>query len=102
MPSTDPRCNDHRHLPNLPAAATRLRAVEIPGPAGRLEGLVNAPDSWSSRSRLYCALVCHPHPPSGGTLHNKVVYNAMKALTGLGTYGPAHQFPRDRPQRRHA
>ena len=65
------------------AATTRLRAVEIPGPAGRLEGLVNAPDSGVAESP-YCALVCHPHPPSGGTMHNKVVYHAMKALTGLG------------------
>ena len=30
------------------------------------------------------ALVCHPHPLFGGTLHNKVVYQAAKALDGLG------------------
>jgi alpha/beta superfamily hydrolase len=68
---------------DLPSATTRLLAVEIPGPAGRLEGLVNAPDAEITEAP-FCALVCHPHPPSGGTLHNKVVYNAMKALTGLG------------------
>ncbi len=28
----------------------------------------------------FAALVCHPHPKGGGTLHNKVVYHAMKAL----------------------
>jgi len=28
----------------------------------------------------FAALVCHPHPTGGGTLHNKVVYHAMKAL----------------------
>ena len=72
--------------PDQPAAALRLRAVEIPGPAGMLEGLVNAPDSGttSAGSVPLCALVCHPHPPSGGTMHNKVVYHAMKALTSLG------------------
>ena len=64
-------------------APTRLRAVEIPGPAGRLEGLVNAPDAGAPEAP-FCALVCHPHPPSGGTMHNKVVYHAMKALTALG------------------
>ena len=32
----------------------------------------------------HCALVCHPHPLYGGTMHNKVVYNAMKALAGFG------------------
>ena len=30
------------------------------------------------------ALVCHPHPQFGGTLHNKVVFRAAKAATGLG------------------
>ena len=28
----------------------------------------------------FAALVCHPHPLGGGTMHNKVVYHAMKAL----------------------
>ena len=58
----------------MPASA--LRTVSIPGPAGRLEGLLNAgaPDA------PFAALVCHPHPLGGGTLHNKVVYHAMKAL----------------------
>jgi alpha/beta superfamily hydrolase len=61
-----------------------LRSVEIAGPAGRLEGLLN-PGSPDAR---YAALVCHPHPLGGGTMHNKVVYHAMKALNdpawGLG------------------
>lgn len=57
-------------------AEVRLRTVELFGPAGRLEGVVNeaAPDA------AFCALVCHPHPKGGGTLHNKVVYHAMKTL----------------------
>jgi alpha/beta superfamily hydrolase len=52
--------------------------VDLRGPAGRLEALLNAgaPDS------RYAALVCHPHPLGGGTLHNKVVYHAMKVLNG--------------------
>jgi uncharacterized protein len=58
-----------------------LRTVDdLRGPAGRLEALLNsgAPDA------PYAALVCHPHPLGGGTLHNKVVYHAMKALQSLG------------------
>jgi alpha/beta superfamily hydrolase len=53
-----------------------LRSVDLTGPAGRLEALVNegAPDA------PFAALVCHPHPLGGGTMHNKVVYHAMKAL----------------------
>jgi alpha/beta superfamily hydrolase len=31
----------------------------------------------------YTALLCHPHPLGGGTMHNKVVYHAMKAMNSL-------------------
>jgi uncharacterized protein len=57
-----------------------IQSVELAGPAGRLEALLNTgkPDA------PYTALVCHPHPMGGGTMHNKVVYHAMKALHGLG------------------
>jgi alpha/beta superfamily hydrolase len=61
-----------------------LRNVNLSGPAGRLEALLNE----GSADARYAALVCHPHPLAGGTLHNKVVYHAMKALNasefGLG------------------
>jgi alpha/beta superfamily hydrolase len=58
-----------------------LRTVDdLRGPAGRLEALLN-PGSPTAR---FAALVCHPHPLGGGTLHNKVVYHAMKALQSLG------------------
>lgn len=30
------------------------------------------------------ALICHPHPLFGGTMHNKVVYQAAKSLDALG------------------
>lgn len=65
-------------------AGAMLRSIELTGPAGRLEALLNegAPDA------PYAALMCHPHPKGGGTMHNKVVYHAMKALNapefGLG------------------
>jgi alpha/beta superfamily hydrolase len=57
-----------------------IRTLHLNGPAGRLEALLNAgaPDA------AYAALVCHPHPLYGGTLHNKVVFHAMKALNGFG------------------
>ena len=32
----------------------------------------------------YCAVVCHPHPKGGGTMHNKVVYHAAKVFERLG------------------
>ncbi|WP_041855466.1 alpha/beta hydrolase [Candidatus Korobacter versatilis] len=58
----------------------QIRSFFLEGPAGRLEALLNAgkPDAQ------FAAVVCHPHPLYGGTMHNKVVYNAMKALRGFG------------------
>lgn len=61
-----------------------MRSVDLTGPAGRLEALLDEgePDP------PFAALVCHPHPHAGGNLHNKVVYQAMKAISdpqwGLG------------------
>lgn len=59
---------------------SEIRSFFLQGPAGRLEALLNQgqPDA------KYAALVCHPHPLYGGTVHNKVVYRAMKALNGFG------------------
>ncbi len=57
-----------------------INSFFIPGPAGRLEALLNA----GSAEATHAALVCHPHPLYGGTVHNKVVYRAMKALNSFG------------------
>lgn len=59
----------------------RIRSVDdLRGPAGRLEAVLN-----DGRSDAPCAaLVCHPHPVYGGTMHNKVVYHAMKAFQAHG------------------
>jgi alpha/beta superfamily hydrolase len=60
--------------------STEIRSFFLDGPAGRLEALLNA----GSQQASHAALVCHPHPLFGGTLHNKVVFRAMKALNGFG------------------
>jgi hypothetical protein len=58
-----------------------LRTVDdLRGPAGRLEALLNA----GTPNAPYAALVCHPHPLGGGTMHNKVVYHTMKAFQSFG------------------
>ena|SRR5579862_1542516 len=57
-----------------------IRSLFLNGPAGRLEALLNA----GSEQATYAAVVCHPHPLFGGTLHNKVVFHAMKALHSFG------------------
>ena len=60
--------------------SSTIRSLQLNGPSGQLEALLNAgvPDA------AYAALVCHPHPLYGGTLHNKVVFHAMKALNSFG------------------
>ena len=58
----------------------QIRSLFLPGPAGRLEALLNGGAPDASRA----ALVCHPHPLFGGTMHNKVVFHAMKALNAFG------------------
>lgn len=57
-----------------------IRSLSLPGPAGRLEALLNA----GSPNATHAAVVCHPHPLFGGTLHNKVVFHTMKALNNFG------------------
>ena len=57
-----------------------LRTVDLRGPAGRLEALLNE----GASDAQFVGLVCHPHPLGGGTLHNKVVYHAMKAFQSIG------------------
>ena len=60
---------------------SQIKSIDdLRGPAGRLEALLNT----SRDDAPYAALVCHPHPSGGGTMHNKVVYHAMKAFSSFG------------------
>jgi alpha/beta superfamily hydrolase len=62
------------------AQNSTIRSLFLEGPAGRLEALLNA----GAENATHAAVVCHPHPLFGGTLHNKVVFHTMKALNGFG------------------
>jgi len=62
--------------PVLSPLTPRLRSLELAGHAGRLEAVLNEGDP----DARFAALVCHPHPLGGGSLHNKVVYHVMKVL----------------------
>ncbi len=59
----------------------KIESLFIPGPAGRLEALIEEPDD---RAPVEAALVCHPHPQHGGTMHNKVVYRIARGLRRAG------------------
>ena len=58
------------------------RTIFLAGPVGRLEAILWTPARPDPVS--LAAVLCHPHPLYGGTLHNKVVYHAAKSLDSLG------------------
>lgn len=68
-----------RDLPPFPSDTASL---SLTGPAGRLEVAVDIPIAHEARRGV--AVLCHPNPPDGGTMHNKVVTMAARALTELG------------------
>ena len=75
-----------------------LRHVDVYGTAGRLEALYRDLQDPGA-----IAVVCHPHPMGGGTLHNKVVFRAARGLEaanvatlrfnfrGVGASGGRHE-----------
>ena len=58
---------------------TTVRVREIPGPAGRLEAILDEPPSVRA-----AVVLGHPHPQYGGTMHTKVVYQGAKAFSRTG------------------
>ena len=53
----------------------------IPAPHGQLEAILKEPRDGRAHG---VALVLHPHPLGGGTMHNKVVFRAAAALNDAG------------------
>ena len=70
----------------------QLLALDIPAPHGILDGLLRLPDTLpgAPETPRMAAVVCHPHPQFGGTMHNKVVFRITQALVDLGM--PALRF----------
>ncbi len=61
--------------------ARRIESHSLRGPAGNLEALLEEPDHRPARM---VAVLCHPHPLFGGTMHNKVVYRMAHGLRRAG------------------
>jgi alpha/beta superfamily hydrolase len=59
--------------------------VDLAGPAGRLEALLEGSDDAA-----FAAVVCHPHPALGGTMHTHAAYRLAKAVVARG--GAALRF----------
>lgn len=65
-----------------PAAPhSRIVPLELEGPAGPLEALLQERDA---HDHALTAVVCHPHPLYGGNLHNKVAHRTASTLHALG------------------
>ena len=58
----------------------RIESLFLNGPAGRLEAICEEPEGEPRET----ALVCHPHPQYGGTMHNKVVHRISRGLRRAG------------------
>lgn len=60
---------------------SKREAVVIPGPSGKLEGILSTPSQG-----LACglAVICHPHPAHEGTMNNKVVHFLAKTFHDNG------------------
>tara|TARA_R110000868_G_scaffold124730_4_gene329542 strand:+ start:9603 stop:10277 length:675 start_codon:yes stop_codon:yes gene_type:complete len=54
----------------------------INGNAGQIETVINTAKDQNNSE--YIAIICHPHPLHGGTMHNKVVHTASKSFNELG------------------
>ena len=64
--------------PSVPAART-VGAVDVPGPSGRIEGLWSDPGGDRP-----AAVIGHPHPAHGGSMHSKVVHTVYRVLDAAG------------------
>ncbi len=68
------------NLNHVSVQNSTIKSFFLDGAAGRLEALLNA----GAETATHAAVICHPHPLFGGTLHNKVVFHTMKALNSFG------------------
>ena len=68
-------------IDSQPAFPSVSGALTLAGPAGAIEAVVELPES---SPRAGVAIVCHPHPLQGGTMHNKVVTMVSRSLVELG------------------
>jgi alpha/beta superfamily hydrolase len=59
-----------------------MKTVELKGPAGTLEALLDHPKA--GRAARAAAVFAHPLPTEGGTMHTKAVYQGAKALARIG------------------
>ncbi|UGB38248.1 alpha/beta hydrolase [Frateuria soli] len=73
-------------IPDNPASfPVEEASFALDGPAGKLEAIGNVAEPADARRGV--AVICHPNPVQGGTMHNKVVTMVERSLreSGLDT-----------------
>lgn len=68
-------------MSGAPPEASRLQTLLLPGPIGAIETLLQEKEGVPP---AVVALVCHPHPLYGGTMHNKVTHRVATTLAARG------------------
>ena len=56
-----------------------MPALDVDGPSGRLDALLE-----EGPAPRFAALVCHPHPRLGGTMHNHATYRLARSARAAG------------------
>lgn len=62
------------------AGRPNTEKLMIDGPVGRLEAML---DVTADKPPAAAAVICHPHPQHGGTMHNKVAHTLARSFVGL-------------------
>ena len=58
-----------------------IEKLFIEGPVGRLEAVLERPGDGALEG---AAVICHPHPQHGGTMHNKVAHTLARSFVRSG------------------
>jgi alpha/beta superfamily hydrolase len=61
--------------------------VDLPAPTGRIEALL-----WDVPRPFAAAVVCHPHPLQGGSMHSHVPYRVARAVRDSGAVALRFNF----------
>ena len=65
----------------IPFPTDQHAKLLLPGPVGQLEVITSFPKI--PRTPEIVAVICHPHPLFGGTMHNKVVYTLARCFSNM-------------------
>lgn len=63
---------------------SHTQTLHLQGPAGAIEALLDMPEADLFATPHGTAIIAHPHPLFGGTMHNKVVQTIARACVQCG------------------